>query len=279
MKFVGTIGRILDRSVNTRFGAKTFYSLKLDEHPEWISLGTKSPERFQEGDEVEVYAEQDDRGYWNARAIEPIEQPGSVSAPVARDDAQGSRAEQADSRASNPVRAAAPAARSSRSSSRSARSSSADQQRSVGDGSQGGTDGAAVRQGAVRGDTITAPSQSSGAEKEAGLGRGGNSRDSGVDRQTSIVLQHSQEMALRAISVLLEHDGLPLTKASNKAGEAKRFDEIVAAIDKLTVKYYRDAETGRLLETVADMGVVDTSADGPIPDAAPSETSNEDDNL
>lgn len=88
-------------------------------------------------------------------------------------------------------------------------------------------------------------------------------------------------MGLRAAALLLEHDGIPMTKASNKAGEAKRFEEIVAVIDKLTVKFYRDAETGRLLETVADMGVVDTSADGPIPyaPAASDSTTDEDDKL
>lgn len=87
-------------------------------------------------------------------------------------------------------------------------------------------------------------------------------------RQQQIVLQHSQEMAIQATALLLEHDALPITKASTKAGEAKRFEEIVASVDKLTVKYFNDVVSGRLLVTVPDMGVVSTAPDGPIPTAS-----------
>jgi hypothetical protein len=92
---------------------------------------------------------------------------------------------------------------------------------------------------------------------------------SGTDRQTGIILQHSQEMAIAAMGLLLTNDALPMSEAKTKAGTAKRFDEIVASIDKFTVKYYNDVVSGRLLESVTDMGVVDTSADGPIPNVSP----------
>lgn len=87
----------------------------------------------------------------------------------------------------------------------------------------------------------------------------------GADRQTQIVLQHSQEVATRVVVALIEAEALPMSAASTKAGEAKRFAEIMATIDKFTVKYYNDVVTARLLETVADT-VIDTSADGPLPD-------------
>jgi hypothetical protein len=86
----------------------------------------------------------------------------------------------------------------------------------------------------------------------------------GADRQTSIVMQHSQEMAILAAGVLLTHNALPMSGAASKAGEAKRFSEITAMIDKLTVKFYNDAATGRLLDTVADT-VIDTAADAALP--------------
>lgn len=87
------------------------------------------------------------------------------------------------------------------------------------------------------------------------------------DRQTSIVLQHSQEMALRAVAILLEHDGLPMSAAKTPAGTAKRFAEINAMIDKLTRRFYDDTNSDRILTLVAPT-VTDTAADGPLPAVA-----------
>lgn len=91
-----------------------------------------------------------------------------------------------------------------------------------------------------------------------------------ADRQTQIVLQHSQDVATRVVDLLLRSDALPTSEAKSKAGTAKRFDEILASVDKLTVKYFKDVVTARLLSTIVDMGVVSVKADGPIPDAKPS---------
>lgn len=106
---------------------------------------------------------------------------------------------------------------------------------------------------------------------------GGNSQSSGsasLDaRQQSIVLQHSQEMAIKAVTVLLQNDSLPTTGAKTKAGEAKRFEEIVAAIDKLTVKYFNDVVSGRLLSNVPDMGIINTAPDAQIPAEQPGTSS------
>jgi hypothetical protein len=86
-------------------------------------------------------------------------------------------------------------------------------------------------------------------------------------KQMSIVLQHSQEMAVRAVTVLLANEALPLTKGASKANEAQRFDQVLGYVDKLTVKFYHDATTDRLLTSVADMGVVNTAPDAPLPDS------------
>lgn len=111
--------------------------------------------------------------------------------------------------------------------------------------------------------------QAAGKPGQAEAGRGVGAVDGGsggADRQTQIVLQHSQEMAIALVSVLLANDALPISATKSKAGEAKRFDEIVAAVDKLTVKFHNDVATGRLLSVVADMGVVSTKADAPLPE-------------
>lgn len=86
------------------------------------------------------------------------------------------------------------------------------------------------------------------------------------DRQMSIVMQHSQEMAITAVGLLLANDALAVTKAGTKAGEASRFNEILAAIDKLTVKYYFDATSDRVITKVADTGVVESTPDAAIPE-------------
>lgn len=88
-----------------------------------------------------------------------------------------------------------------------------------------------------------------------------------ADRQTQIVLQHSQEMAISAAAVLLANDALPMTKAQTPAGTAKRFDEVRAMVDKLTRKFYDDVVTGQLLKTVAPE-IQSTEPDAPLPQPA-----------
>jgi len=94
------------------------------------------------------------------------------------------------------------------------------------------------------------------------------SGDGAADRQTQIVLQHSQEMAIAEVALLLEHDALPVSAAATAAGKAKRYAEIHAAIDKLTVQRFFDVVTARLLDEVADAGDVQVPVDGGIPPKA-----------
>lgn len=106
------------------------------------------------------------------------------------------------------------------------------------------------------------------AQSKANTGASGEVSEEGIaDKQTQIVLQHSQEMAIAEVALLIANNALPLSAATNKGGTAKRFEEIHAAINKLTVERFFDVVTGRLLETVADAGEVDLSADAQVPAA------------
>ncbi len=67
--------------------------------------------------------------------------------------------------------------------------------------------------------------------------------------------------AVALVGSLLEHDALPMSKSSAKAGTAKRYDEILAMVDKLTVRMFFDNATLRLVETVDDEGAVDIEVD------------------
>jgi hypothetical protein len=92
--------------------------------------------------------------------------------------------------------------------------------------------------------------------------------DGQADRQTQIVLQHSQEMAIAEVALLIANNALPLSSAAGKAGTVKRFEEIHKAVQKLTVELFFDVVTGRLLESVADAGDVVVADVGSLPAAA-----------
>jgi len=84
--------------------------------------------------------------------------------------------------------------------------------------------------------------------------------------QQNIHYQNSRTAAIQLVEVLLSHGALPISGAKSKAGEAQRFEEVTAAVNKLTVQFFNDLESFRLFETVADAGKVDTGADGGLPD-------------
>ena len=60
--------------------------------------------------------------------------------------------------------------------------------------------------------------------------------------------------AVRLVTALLSEKALPMSTANTKAGVAKRYDEITAMVDKLTVKLFYDTATGRTLESIEDEG-------------------------
>lgn len=87
----------------------------------------------------------------------------------------------------------------------------------------------------------------------------------GSTTQTSIHYQSARKDAIEVLKLLQSQDALPISSAKTKAGEAKRFEELMALVDKLTVQFFFDAETHRLLDTVADAGKIDTDV-GSLPE-------------
>lgn len=83
-----------------------------------------------------------------------------------------------------------------------------------------------------------------------------------VSRDASIQYQSSRKDALQLVQLLLAHDALPMSTSTAKAGQAKRFEEIKAFVDKMTVEYYGDVQTGRVLQSVVDAGAVKPAASG-----------------
>lgn len=72
----------------------------------------------------------------------------------------------------------------------------------------------------------------------------------------AIHFQSARKDAIEVIDLLLRNDALPVTQTKSKAGEATRYQQVLDAIDKLTVKYFHDTETLRILDSVADEGKI-----------------------
>ncbi len=83
-----------------------------------------------------------------------------------------------------------------------------------------------------------------------------------VDRNDSIVYQSSRKDALAIVALLLEHDALPISASTAKAGQAKRFEEVEAFVDKFTIRYLNDVHTFRLVQSVVDAGAETPAASG-----------------
>jgi hypothetical protein len=93
----------------------------------------------------------------------------------------------------------------------------------------------------------------------------GASTPAAASRDASIHYQSSRKDAIAVLGLLIAKDALPLTQAKVAAGVAKRYEEIMALVDKLTVRYYFDIGTQRVLANVADEGAVETDV-GQVPD-------------
>jgi len=91
-----------------------------------------------------------------------------------------------------------------------------------------------------------------------------------------ITFSASRTAALTFLGILDKHDALPLSSAAGKAGQTKRFEQLHEYLEKLTVQFYHDADTLRLLEKVADAGVVEVPLRGELPDEVTEEEEQED---
>ena len=92
---------------------------------------------------------------------------------------------------------------------------------------------------------------------------GGNNTEDDIRRMSYTA---ARSAALDAVALLLAHDALPTSTAKTKAGQATRFEEVTAMIDKLTIEYFFDSASGRKIESVADAGAKETRV-AALPDA------------
>jgi hypothetical protein len=109
------------------------------------------------------------------------------------------------------------------------------------------------------------------AAAQAAQSSGGGSAPNA--RQDSIIYQSSRKDALLFVELAIKLDALPFIQTTGKAGQAKRFDELQALVDKLTVQFFHDVDTLRLLDSVEDAG----AEDEPVPGASDSDAAKEDD--
>jgi hypothetical protein len=110
-----------------------------------------------------------------------------------------------------------------------------------------------------------APAAAQAAQSSGG--GGGNAKSD------SIHYQNARGNALLFVELAVKLDALPFIQTTGKAGQAKRFDELQALVDKLTVQFFHDTDTLRLLDSVEDAG----AEDEPAPGASDSDAAKEDD--
>lgn len=111
--------------------------------------------------------------------------------------------------------------------------------------------------------SASGPSRSSGSTGSSEQGPKYGYRTDPEDAKR-ITWSNARDHAIQVVALLLLNKALPLSGATGKAAEAKRFDEVKAAIDKITVELYNDSMSLRKLETVGDT-VPDTKPDAALP--------------
>lgn len=112
-----------------------------------------------------------------------------------------------------------------------------------------------------------APRKTAEAKKSDMFGDiGGYNTEDDIRR---MALSNASTRAIELAALLLDNDALPVTTAkASKAVNAKRYEEVLAYVDKLTVKLFYDAATTRLLDNIEDEGEVDLAPRGELPEAA-----------
>lgn len=74
-----------------------------------------------------------------------------------------------------------------------------------------------------------------------------NSIEADADRQRAIHFQSSRKDAIAVMDIILKNGLLPLEGGEKKPKDSEKYDFIKEAIDKLTVQYFQDLETKRLM--------------------------------
>lgn len=123
-------------------------------------------------------------------------------------------------------------------------------------------------------------------QADTGGGNSGGGSKSGYnsDVQRADRAYHAARgTAVELIEVLLANNSLPVAAAQGKAGKAKRYNEIMAFVDKLTVQFFRDEfaegfeDQFRVLTQVADAGDADSVVENDLPDQDVDDTDFDDD--
>jgi len=89
------------------------------------------------------------------------------------------------------------------------------------------------------------------------------------EREPRIQYQAARKDALEFLSVLAGQDALPITAAAGKGNKAKRFEELEEILDKLTVRFYNDTRSLRVLERVQDSDEEERTKAEPLPEVEP----------
>lgn len=84
----------------------------------------------------------------------------------------------------------------------------------------------------------------------------------GSAKQDSIHYQNARGNALSFVELAVKLDALPFLASTGKAAQAKRFAELQALVDKLTVQFFHDTDTLRLLDSIEDAGAEDDVVPG-----------------
>lgn len=114
------------------------------------------------------------------------------------------------------------------------------------------------------------PARAGKRDEGAKVGGGSSHGNSDFNRQTNpedakrMSWANARGHAVELLGLMSELDALTLSSGTGAAAKVKRHEEVLAIVDKLTVKFYNDSITLRLLETVADTAV-DTKPDGELP--------------
>ena len=138
----------------------------------------------------------------------------------------------------------------------------------AGSSSAGTGSGGAAAQGGTSGNGVVADS-SQGNFAPAQYGYQTHPTDA-----KRITFSAAHDRALKTVGLLLQYDALPHSKAKGKGGEAQRYQELIAAIDKLTVKIFNDSLTLRTLDVIADEGIIDVKPQSQLPDDGPGSSNN-----
>lgn len=75
-----------------------------------------------------------------------------------------------------------------------------------------------------------------------------------ITKDEYIHYQNSRTLAADVVFRLIDNKAFPLAAKEGKAGVEARYEEVLAGIDKLTVRFYHDLQTFRIFDSVDDPG-------------------------